>query len=461
MSLFHARRRSQFEAVREDRSRGVGVEMGDGPPPFRKKSDSDAAGQAPSSSPPVFGDKLDSSAGGGAVPSSSPPSFGQNAAVSSAPPAGPVGVPNARQPVGQPDFSAAPAQMSFPAAAKGGKGSRSVRGLAVARRARALVWVLGIGSLLGIGASGGWWLRDVYSPTPEVTEFNAVIDRPIIVQQDAGRGDGRMPDIVGLDVEQATRVLVDAGLLPEQIEVVDRPSARAEGEIVGQDPAPGVDGLSVVTLWRSTSAAMPNLVGQGIDEARVELQDLGARVTVTRRYEPNVAPDRVVSTQPGRGENVPQSVALVVSEPGASVFLQQLRADESSDCFFSDVTIGATPFSNGVYCDPDRDDIAYLEYVTGPDVAQLSGTIGRPLSSDQGVSTVASILVDGVVVSKFDIAGSAAEDVTIDVRGGSRVRIEVERTSARDERGDVFVAFGDFRFTGSSTAIETVLRENQ
>lgn len=328
------------------------------------------------------------------------------------------------------------------------------------RAARRVSWLLGSIALVSAGAAAMWWFNELREPEVSITNVTAVVDRPVIVQQVATRGSGRMPDLVGLSGDQAQQVLVDAGLLPEQVEQVEQASARPTGEVLGQDPAPGIGLPGVVTIWTSVPAQMPDLTGQSLEEARNELQSLGARILIERRFVVGVDPEQIVESNPPAGQALVGEAQLVVSSPGSSVFAAELRSQSSSDCSFSDATIGSMTFDRAIVCDPDREDIPHLEYLVGPETATVEGTLGRTLRSDLGVSMEVRIFADTRLVFQEQIAGTEAVEFEVDVSNSSRVRFELERIDARDESGNVFLGFGDVRFTGSNSSIDVIRAEN-
>ena len=305
-----------------------------------------------------------------------------------------------------------------------------------------------------------WWFTELREPEVTVTNVTTVVDRPVIVQQTSTRGSGRMPDLVGLTGEQAEQVLVDAGLLPEQVERVEQSSARPVGEVLGQDPAPGVGFPGVVTIWTSVPAEMPDLAGRTIDDARSELQSLGARISIERRFVAGVEPEQIVDFSPAAGQPLDGEVQLVVSSPGSSVFVSELRASSFDDCSRSGATIGSQLIDDAIVCDPDRDLIPHLEYLVGLETATVEGVLGRPLNSDLGVAINVRIFADTRLVLQERIVSTEAIQFEVDVSNSSRVRFEVERVDARDESGNVFLGFGNVRFTGSNEAIDIIRREN-
>jgi eukaryotic-like serine/threonine-protein kinase len=126
-----------------------------------------------------------------------------------------------------------------------------------------------------------------------------------------------MPDVVGLAQTEAVRALQDAGLIAA-VQLV--PSQEPAGDVVAQAREPGtsLERGDTVQINVSTgpdpapSAAIPDVVGLGEEEARDELVAAGFRVQVVKVDAPAPAQEgRVVDQQP-RGE-APEGWELTLS----------------------------------------------------------------------------------------------------------------------------------------------------
>ena len=113
-----------------------------------------------------------------------------------------------------------------------------------------------------------------------------------------------VPDVVGLDIQDARAELSDRGLRADVSRVE---SDAPEDEVTGQNPGEGteVDEGTRVSLTVSKGreeVEVPNVEGETEDDARAELEGDGFRVNVQERPTPN--PDdegRVVEQQPSSG----------------------------------------------------------------------------------------------------------------------------------------------------------------
>ncbi|HEX6255329.1 MAG TPA: Stk1 family PASTA domain-containing Ser/Thr kinase [Euzebyales bacterium] len=167
-------------------------------------------------------------------------------------------------------------------------------------RRRAGWWIAAVLLLLAL-LIGGWWL---------FTNLTAE-------QVDTAE----LPDVVGMQQDEAVEVLGDQGFMDVTIETVEQ-SGPEEGEVVAQDPTPGGEPLPVdtaVTLTVNTGAPpveVPDVSGLPLRRARQALNDVNLRVgEQTRRTSDDVPEGQVIETRPAAGTEVPEDteVDLVIS----------------------------------------------------------------------------------------------------------------------------------------------------
>jgi serine/threonine-protein kinase len=129
-----------------------------------------------------------------------------------------------------------------------------------------------------------------------------------------------VPDVTDFELEQATKVVLAAGLKLGGVDTV--PSAAEAGVVIGIRPQPGSGKPpgSTVTLVVSqgpASVPVPNVIGLRQDEARRQLETAGLRVgRVSRSDRRRGPPGTVVEQRPAAGTGVPRQarVDLVVTE---------------------------------------------------------------------------------------------------------------------------------------------------
>jgi beta-lactam-binding protein with PASTA domain/tRNA A-37 threonylcarbamoyl transferase component Bud32 len=161
-------------------------------------------------------------------------------------------------------------------------------------------WIAGLLLLLAL-LIGGWWL---------------------FTNLTGGQVDtAELPDVRGMQQDEAIEVLNDQGFTDVTIETVER-SGVDEGEVIAQDPSPGGEPLPIdtaVTLTVNSGAPpveVPDVSGRNREQARRQLEEVNLRVgTVTRESSETVAQGRVIRTQPAAGSEVAENteVDLVIS----------------------------------------------------------------------------------------------------------------------------------------------------
>jgi beta-lactam-binding protein with PASTA domain len=129
-----------------------------------------------------------------------------------------------------------------------------------------------------------------------------------------------VPRLVGLDVEAAGRVLIEAGLGAMDITRLPHPT-RPAGTVVAQSPLPGQQlrpgaGVRLAVSSGVPRAVVPDVVGFPADRAETLLRRLG--FTVAREEELAIDPaaaGRVLRTEPRPGVDLalPALVTIIVA----------------------------------------------------------------------------------------------------------------------------------------------------
>ncbi|MEM9464053.1 MAG: PASTA domain-containing protein [Actinomycetota bacterium] len=325
------------------------------------------------------------------------------------------------------------------------------------RRYRVAAATLGVSAMMALAAAGGWWLRGALDDDEIPRDQIAVsVDRPIIVQTEANDDLASTPNVIGLRVDQARQVLVDAGFAAEQIVEQATPAGGESGIAIGQDPAPRTPRPEVVTLFVSEVTATPDLVGSTLDDARAALQQLGVRVTVERRYDPAVREGAILATAPPAGEALPAEVQVTVSSAPSAVFTAALRETERDGCSNRTVSLGDVSYSFGIQCSASPDG-ALVEYALTDGVTTFEATIGPSIQND-AVPITFEIQADGVTVFAATLGLGDVQDVAVPVLGAQRLRIVMTRPETED-RVTATALLGDPRLLGSRGAIDTLENE--
>lgn len=137
----------------------------------------------------------------------------------------------------------------------------------------------------------------------------------------ARQGRLRMPSVVGLEPDEAERVLGALGLRMAQERV---PSRFDEHTVIMQSPALGEPVLAgaevrvvvgIRTAWAPALVAVPDLRHLTLADVFGRLRDVGLRADLRRRLAPERAPDQVLAQRPGPGGRVPYGTLIRVDLP--------------------------------------------------------------------------------------------------------------------------------------------------
>ncbi|WP_445996526.1 PASTA domain-containing protein [Okibacterium fritillariae] len=134
-----------------------------------------------------------------------------------------------------------------------------------------------------------------------------------------------LPTVAGQSVDEATRLLVDAGVSPAGQRSEADPAAP-DGQVIGTDPAAGTTlGVDApVTLIVSSGpdlAAVPSLTGRAVSDAEALLKASGLVLGEIRKRDGVDAAGTVLATTPVAGTDAPagSTVALTVASGRSTV----------------------------------------------------------------------------------------------------------------------------------------------
>ncbi len=316
-------------------------------------------------------------------------------------------------------------------------------------------------ALLAVGTAGGWWLRGALDKpaAPEAAQVSVAVNRPVVASGDATTEATSTPNVLGLTVDQAQQVLLDAGYAPDGI-IVSRVAAGGdEGLVLAQEPRPGADVSGQLTVFVSEATTVPPLVGMGLDDARDVLAELGVRATVERVYEAAAAEGAVLAVEPAEGTTLPAEVTLVVSEAPSAVFLTDLSSTDSDSCSRGSVTVDVETFPFSLTCTVPETDAqgssANVEYAINSGIAAFEATVGHQSSSDVVDATV-MVLIDGEVVHEVVVGAGQPQFISVPTLGAETVEIRWTRP-AFEERLRVRTFIGDAKFIGSREAVDALV----
>lgn len=141
---------------------------------------------------------------------------------------------------------------------------------------------------------------------------------PIITTEETKEGAEKvtMPDVKGMNVDDARNTLTGLGILTEV--VYEESDSVAEGVVISTDVSVGaqIDKGSKVTLTASAGTQgveVPNVVGLTFDEANTQLVSKGFLVNKTEDYSDTIEAGRVIAQTPADGNKAPKGSVITVT----------------------------------------------------------------------------------------------------------------------------------------------------
>ncbi len=248
-----------------------------------------------------------------------------------------------------------------------------------------------------------------------------------------------MPDIVGLQLDDAIEVLAGAGIDTGSLVVGTRQAAGRSGRVVAQSPRPGRPAVTRLELTTATEAAVPDVVGLPEEEARSALTAIGADVDVVRIYAPGTGTGTVVGVEPGAGSVASELVVLRVAAPQSSVYLDALELAETSNC-----ATGAAAAADGrrhaFVCSVRPDGPGSLVVDLDEKIDQLVLTFGVPPTSTSYQFRL-EVVVDGQLRATAPAGAGQSAPLTVGLQGGTTLLLRVTAAAgAGFAREDVYLA---------------------
>lgn len=319
-------------------------------------------------------------------------------------------------------------------------------------------WALLAVGLLTIGGVGGWLLHD------QLEEPVRPVAVTVTQGAVAGIGDAQgrsMPDLTGLDEDGARAALAAVGLPPGRVRIEQVPAAGDPNVVFAQEP-PGGRTLSAdveVLLQLSASTKVPDLREQQETAARAALTQLGSRVVREEVYAPEAEPGAVVDLRPSVGSVLPVEVTLVVAQSPSSVFVGELQTVES-DCSGGEGTVDGQSFAEALVCTPGDEEPVVVEYALSRRAGRFEATFGVDDTSPDTLPVTLRLLVDGRVAATSQATFGEALPVSVDVRGGLRLRLEVSLVRPPAECcSSVTAVLGDARLVGAPSDIDALVAD--
>jgi hypothetical protein len=239
----------------------------------------------------------------------------------------------------------------------------------------------------------------------------------------------RVPDVVGDDIEDAQARLEDMGFA---VSTSESTNAGFPGEVLEQDPQPGVELPSgdTVQLSHAAAADMPDLIGSMLDEAQEALESYGVRVTSSKLYDKTTEPGTVVEQIPSPGLPIERQAELVVADGPASLPLRRIDyVDATNVQWVETVGMDGTTYLRNIgtyYLDASRSHrtTAYVEFNLSRDFDTLQTVLGFDDNAPSSAIVRAEIFADGQKLEEHDLRLGTAIPLEIDIRDVLRLRVE-------------------------------------
>jgi serine/threonine-protein kinase len=278
----------------------------------------------------------------------------------------------------------------------------------------------------------------------------AVVVYLLVSQNDTG-GSGAtlvdVPNVVSQPVATATQTLHNLGLKTSQLN--DETSTQPPGTVINQDPAGGRKadkGSTVVLTISSTTATVPDVKGQTIDQANAAFARVG--LTVTRQDTENafLTPGTVIATNPAAGAVVNKGTAVAVQvavAPGVAIpdvsgKSQSVAGNTITQAGltpkFTSASSNTVPSGNVIGTDPPAGtkvppgSTVTVNVSTGPQQVTVPNVIGQTQLAAQGILTGAGFNVTvnqtpnpanaGKVIAQSPAGGQAAPGTNVTITVG-------------------------------------------
>lgn len=238
-----------------------------------------------------------------------------------------------------------------------------------------------------------------------------------------------VPDVLGLDESTARRVFTDSGIA-QRISITERPAGGPAGLVVAQVPAAGTTPSDdPIELTVSTAVAVPDVAGLSSEDARDQLEQLGAVVTFTRVVSADAAEGTVLAVNPAVGETLDLLVDLSIADAGASITLGSVDAISNDGCqILSRGAVNGVALDDSVGCGASTEG-ASREWTLGRHATTIEATLGLLDTGERGIATV-RFIGDDVELFKQEVAFGTSSQIRVDVRGVLRLRVEVTGSSS-------------------------------
>lgn len=301
----------------------------------------------------------------------------------------------------------------------------------------------------------GWFTHEWYVAAYTQPAADAEIVEVPVSEVELGT---TMPDIRGMSENDALTVLSDLGFATSTVEVETKPWAGAEGIVIEQFPAPGIDDLTDLKLVVSQQAKVPNVLGIDRKEALTAIRSLGAEVTFTEQFLADEVPGTVIKSEPAAGDTLGDSVNLTVVSAGSSFYLNTL-SPISGYCSGGSFRLDGTEFPQSLACD-SREEGASYEWDLQRKVEAVEFTLGISDEADEtGGSVTVTAYVDGETAG--EATAKFGEPVKMFIPTNDALRLSLTITGTKPSEDSYYrhsAVLGDARVIGTTDNIDQMER---
>lgn len=186
-------------------------------------------------------------------------------------------------------------------------------------QAAARIEVEGVGLVFQIDADNP--VMDGEVPEGMVAETNPPEGKEVeegttvLVRLSGGATSVPVPDTAGRSLEEAEKILQEAGFTVDRVDRLDDPS-QPKDYVISSNPAAGATekkGAKVVLTVSSGQVTIPNLAGSPLEDARARIEQLTGIPNISYEYSSSVPADRIISMSPTGLVDQGTTINVVVS----------------------------------------------------------------------------------------------------------------------------------------------------
>lgn len=276
--------------------------------------------------------------------------------------------------------------------------------------------------VFGAGGVTGWMVHDRIQADRAQSE-PTIVEIPAISEGIATV----VPDVRGMNLNDATQALADLNLAPDAITTSEIPWAGTPGLVVAQDPVVGSAFEGKLHLTLSAPATVPDLVGKTQSEAMNTLLALGVQPVIDKKFDPSKTTGSVIALAPEPGSPLTDDLTITVADVGASVLLSTLdSASGYGGCSTGTVSVNGKSYGNAMSCrSGSTSDEQISAWVVGRHGTRFTALLGVPDTDSTDARVVVRVLADGVEVQRVEAAYGAPAGIDVDISNVLRLEIAV------------------------------------